>query len=550
MRIISGGVFSAGRVVMAGRSGRLFGALVFLALAVLFPGGLSAQGPVDGDSMVGASIGDASNFIPAFSSDTASSAVVNDAYPGLVKFDKDLNLAGDLAESWEFGEDQRIVTFKLRPGVKWFDGAPFTAEDCVFTWKLMSDPDTPTAYGEHFAQIESAEAVDELTFRVTYKRVMASELTTWSFSIMPKHLLDGVDFDESPLARTTVGTGPYQLESWETAQRIVTRANPGYYDGRPHIDRQITKIIPDMTTQMMELATGGIDLMIMEPDQWVDAQNNKNLKQSYDFYTQPSFSYAYLGFNLRDPRFTDVRVRQAIAYAIDKDEIIEGVLLGFGQKANGPFRPEMWANNKNVPPIPFEPDRAKALLAEAGWTDADGDGVVEKNGEKFVLTIMTNQGNRVREMTLLVIQARLKDVGIEVRPKIVEWAAFLKEYLDKHDFEAIIMGWTIPLDPDLFDVWNSKKTNPGELNFASYANEEVDELIDAGRFNVDQEIRKKAYDRIQEIFREEVPYVFLYVPESLIALNKRFVGPNPAPAGLFHDFPKWYVPLDRQLYKQ
>jgi peptide/nickel transport system substrate-binding protein len=187
-------------------------------------------------------------------------------------------------------------------------------------------------------------------------------------------------------------------------------------------------------------------------------------------------------------------------------------------------------------------------LAEAGWRDTDGDGIVDRGGQNFTLTIMTNQGNRVREQTMMVIQERLRDVGIEVKPRIVEWAAFLKEYIDKRNFEAIIMGWTIPMDPDLFDVWNSKKTNPGELNHISYANPVVDELIDAGRFNLDQNIRKAAYDRIQEIFYEDVPYVFLYVPETLVLIDKRFVGPNVAPIGMGYDQPKWYVPADRQLY--
>jgi peptide/nickel transport system substrate-binding protein len=503
-----------------------------------------------GDSLVSASIGDANNFIPALSSDTSSGAVVEGAYRGLVKYDPNLNVVADLAEGWEISEDQRTITFRLRPGVVWADGKPFTSADCVFTWKLMGDPNTPTAYGEPFSQIESAEAPDDLTFRVTYKKVMAKALITWSFGIMPKHLLDGVNLDDSPLARKTVGTGPFQLERWDTAQTIITAANPLDYEGRPNLDRLVTKIIPDMATQMMELATGSIDTMGLEPDQWTQALENPTYKDNLNFFRYPAFSYTYLGFNQLDPRLSDVRVRKAIAYAIDKSEIIEGVLLGFGTPANGPFKPDMWANNQNVKPYPFDQAQARKLLAEAGWADKDGDGFVEKDGQRFVLTIMLNQGNKVREQTGLVIQSRLKEVGIEVKLRVVEWAAFLKEYIDKHDFEAIIMGWTIPLDPDLFDVFNSAKTKPGELNFISYANAEVDELIDQGRFTLDREVRKRAYDRVQEIFYEEVPYVFLFVPESLTAISKRFVGPEVTPIGLGHNMNFWYVPKDRQLYQK
>jgi peptide/nickel transport system substrate-binding protein len=305
-----------------------------------------------------------------------------------------------------------------------------------------------------------------------------------------------------------------------------------------------------MTTQFMELETGQLDMMGLDPDQWLMAHEKQALIDRYDYHSYMAFSYTYLGFNLRDPRLSDVRVRRAIALAIDKSELVDGVLLGLGRAANGPFKPDMWAYNSAVPPHPYDPEAAKALLAEAGWRDTNGDGVVDKNGQPFVLTIATNQGNRNREMTGLIIQSRLKGVGIEVKLLTIEWAAFLKDFLDKGNFEAIIMGWTIPLDPDLFDVWNSKKTNPGELNFIGYANSEVDALIDQARFTVDQQVRKRAYDRIQEIFHEEVPYVFLYVPDALVAVSKRYVGPESAPAGLTWNLDRWWVPKDRQLMER
>jgi peptide/nickel transport system substrate-binding protein len=526
--------------------------LLALILAILFglPALAQAQVADYGDSLVDATIGDASNFLPALATDTSSAAVSGLAYEGLVKYDPNLNLIGSLAENWEISEDQRTIVFHLRQNLVWADGTPFTADDCVFTWKLMSDPNTPTPYGDNFLQIESAEAVNPLTFKVTYKRVMAQALDTWGLGIMPKHLLEGQDLDESPLARKTVGTGPFQLESWETGQRIISVASPSYWEGRPYLDRLITRVIPDTATQMMELSTGAIDMMGLEPDQWLQAQENPMLKANYNFFHYPDFAYTYLGFNLKDPRFADVRVRRAIALAIDKEEIIEGVLLGFGEAANGPFKSDMWVNNTKVKPVPFDQDQSRKLLAQAGWVDGNGDGIIEKDSVPFVMTIMTNQGNRLREQTGMIIQSRLKEVGIEVKLRTVEWAAFIKEYLDKKDFEAIIMGWTIPLDPDLFEIFNSKKTGPGEFNFASYSNPEVDELLDQGRFNIDRAKRKEAYDRIQEIFAEEVPYVFLYVPEKLMVISNRINGPEVTPIGVGYNLNRWFVPKDRQLYKQ
>jgi peptide/nickel transport system substrate-binding protein len=518
------------------------------AAAQAAPPAAGPGGAAYGDRLLDASIAEATNLIPALASDTSSTAITGQIYRGLVKYDRDLNLVPDLAESWEVSDDQLTVTFRLKGGVQWEDGTPFTAEDCLFTWRLMSDPLTPTPYGEDFRQIARASAPDPLTFVVTYHRTLASAVTIWGFSIMPRHLLDGADLDGSPLARRPVGNGPFRLLSWEPGQRVTLAASDTFSGGRPYLDALVTTIIPDMATQLMELRTGTLDMMSLTPDQWEQAREDPELSSRFSFYKYPAFSYAYLGFNLNDRRLADVRVRRAINHAIDKEELVEGVLLGLGTVANGPFKPDMWANNADVKPFPFDPEKARALLAEAGWTDTDGDGYVDREGRRFTLTVLTNQGNKVREQCALIIQQRLKAVGVEVKIRILEWAALTKENLDKHDFEAVIMGWTIPLDPDLFDVFNSTKTNPGELNFISYRNPEVDRLIDEARFTLDRAARKAALDRIQEIFYEDVPYVFLFVPDSLVALSNRFVGPEVAPIGLGYDIEKWWVPQDRQVW--
>ncbi len=508
------------------------------------------SGPVDGDSLVSATIGEPSNLIPALANDSSSTDITSKVYNGLLKIDKDLNIVPSLAESYEVSEDGLTISFKLRKDVRWHDGRPFTSRDAMFTYKLMIDPRTPTAYAESYRQVLTAEAPDDHTFVVSYERPLSRALVSWCFDIMPAHLLEGQELDGHPLARQPVGTGPYKFEKWESGQRVTLVANDDYFEGRAHIDRLVARIIPDLSAQMMELMSGHIDTMGLTPDQYEEKSHDQSFIGQYNMFKYPAFAYTYLGFNLRDPKFSDKRVRQAIALAIDKEELIDGVLLGLGRPANGPFKPDMWACNQNVKPYPFDPERAKNLLAEAGWTDTDGDGVLDKNGQPFQFTIMTNQGNKMREQTGLIIQARLAQIGIKVNLRIVEWAAFLKEYLDKANFESIVMGWTIPIEPDLYDVWNSTKTKPGALNFVGFQNQEVDALIDEARFTLDQSVRKKAYDRIQEIFYEEVPYVFLYVPDALPVYSNRFIGPQVGPGGIGHNLKGWYVPLDRQIYSQ
>ena len=507
------------------------------------------RSPAYGDALIRGNIGDASNLIPALASDTASTDVTSLVYNGLIKYDANLNLVGSLAESWEVSEDGLTITFHLRKDVKWHDGQPFTSKDALFTYQLMIDPNTPTAYGDDFKQVKKAEALDDCTFKVSYDRPYAPGLASWGFHIMPEHLLKGRDITTSPLARNPVGTGPYRFKSWETGQQIVLEANPDYFEGRPYISRLVTRVIPDLATMFLELKSGNLDFMRLTPDQYTRETDTSDFKKNFKKYQYPAMGYTYLGFNLLDPKFEDRRVRQAIAYAINQEEVIKGVLLGLGRAANGPYLPGSWAYNDQVTPYPFDQDKARKLLAEAGWTDTNGDGVLDKDGQPFEFTIITNQGNKLREQTAVIIQQRLKEVGMTVKVRSIEWAAFLKEFVDKKNFEAIILAWTIPPDPDLYDVWSSTKTKPGELNFISFKNEEVDKLLEEARYTFDREVRKKAYFRIQEILKEEVPYVFLYVPDALPAVASRVHGVDPAPAGIDYNLPKWYVPAGMQKYK-
>jgi len=505
-------------------------------------------GPAYGDAIIIGSIGDASNLIPVISSDSASHEVAGFVYNGLVKYDKDYNIVGDLAESWEVSEDNLTITFHLRKDVKWQDGAPFTSDDVMFTYKLMIDPNTPTAYAADFLLVREAKNPDPYTFIVTYGEPFAPALISWGFWIVPKHLLENKDITTSELGRNPVGTGSYRFKEWSTGEKIVLDSYHDYFEGRPYIDRVIYRIIPDTATMFLELKSGGVDWMGLSPIQYKHQTDDAAFKRDFVTYQYLADGYAYLGFNLRDPKFTDKRVRQAISYAIDKQEIIDIVLLGLGEIATGPYKPGTWQYNGDVQRYDYDPAKAKKLLADAGWKDTDGDGVLDKDGVPFEFTIVTNQGNELRAKSAELIQNKLKDVGIKVNIRIVEWAAFLSEFIEPKDFEAVILGWNILQDPDLYDVWHSSKTGPNELNHVSFANPEVDRLLVEGRKVFDRDERKEYYDRLQEILADEAPYVFLYVPYALPAISARFKGIEPAPAGISYNFNEWYVPEQLQRY--
>ncbi len=506
-----------------------------------------SETPVYGDRLVEGTIGEASTLIPILASDSASHSVAGQIYNGLVKYDKNLKLTADLAQSYSIAPDGLTITFHLRHGVTWHDGAPFTARDVLYTYKVIIDPATPTAYAEDFKQVQSVTAPDPYTVVARYAAPFAPALASWGTSILPAHLLEGKDITKSPLARQPVGTGPYKFKEWVAGQKIVLEANPDYFEGRPYIDRYVYRIIPDTSTMYMELKAGGVDLMGLTPVQFSRQTVSAEFTRRFNKYRYPSSSYLYMGYNLRHPLFGDKRIRQAIAAAINKDELVQGVLFGMGQKSHGPIVPGRWAYNPNVKDIAYNPARAAELLAQAGWREKNSDGILVRDGKPFQFTILTNQGNQQRLMSAQIIQQRLRLVGIEVKIRIVEWATFLKEYIDKGNFEVVMLAWNISQDPDMFDIWHSSKTKPGELNFIGYANPEVDRLLVAGRSTFDLEERKKAYFRIQDILAEEQPYTFLYVPDALITVSARIRGIEPAPIGIGHNQIKWFVPKNEQV---
>ena len=308
------------------------------------------------------------------------------------------------------------------------------------------------------------------------------------------------------------------------------------------------RIIPDLATMFLELKSGNIDYMGLTPLQYTRQTDTPKFNKNFTKYKYLAFAYTYLGYNMLNQKFQDKRVRQALSYAINKEEIVEGVLVGLGEVATGPYKPGTWQYNPAVKRYPYDPEKARRLLKEAGWVDSDGDGLLDKDGTPFEFTVITNQGNTQRARTAEIIQRRLSEIGITMTIRTLEWATFINEYIDKKKFEAVILGWTMGQDPDQFDIWHSGKTNFKELNFISYKNEEVDQLLQKGRHTFDQAKRKKAYFRFQEILAEDQPYTFLYVPYSLPAIQKRFHGIEPAPAGISYNFTKWYVPKGQQKY--
>lgn len=501
--------------------------------------------PVNGGSSINAMVGEPSGLIAMIAGESAASAIASSIFNSLLKYDKNLDLEGELAKSWTISSDRRTITFKLKPDMKWADGQPLTSADILFTWKLVTDENTRTPYGSDYKLVIKAETPDALTFRVSYQEPYAPALDTWAgLQILPKHLLEGQDINTTTFARNPVGSSYYKLEQWRNGERISLVRNPLSTQGEARIERLVSRFIPDAASQFLELMADNIDTMTLNPIQYARIfPSRPDLAQKIALYKELGNSYTYLGFNLKRKPFNDIRVRQAINYAINKQELIDGVLLGLGEPVASPYKPGTRWTNPDLSPYPYDPQKALALLKEAGYEDHDGDGILDKDGKPLSFEMLTNQ-NKQREMSAVLIQRRLKEIGIDANIRVLEWASFIGRFIKTGEFDAVVLGWSLSLDPDQYSIWHSSQQQPGQFNFIGYNNPQVDRLLEQGRMELDIEKRMKIYHEFARILLEDSPIVYLYAGYGLPAIHKRIKGiDNPAPpAGIGHNSHEWYIP--------
>lgn len=520
--------------------------LCFLSLPRLAGAAAGQDEPADGGRLVLGTIGEPSNLNPYISTDSASHDVADLLFIAPIRYNKNLELEPFACKSWTMSPDGLRLTLHMRPGIQWEDGTELTAEDVVFTAKMAADPKVGSPYAEDFLHIASIEAPDRYTVDVVYKSYYARALETFTSAILPKHILEGKDVRACDFSRRPVGAGPYRLKSWESGSRLTLEASPTYFLGRPHIDEVIYRVIPDSGTMFMEARSGRIDLMGLSPEQYLCQTNTPWWEKNFRKYRYLASVYVYLGFNMEHPFFKDVRVRRAVSMAISRDDLVKGALLGQGVPAIGPYKPGTSYYHPTLRPVKQNAEEARRLLSEAGFRDSDGDGILEKDGKPFAFTVLTNQGNSERILVSIIIQNQLRRVGIDVRVRTVEWAAFIREFVNKGLFDALVLGWTVTPDPDIYQVWHSSQAVPGGLNFMHFKNKELDALLEEGRVTRDEKRRHEIYCRVQEILDSEQPYCFLYYPYSLPVVRSRFMGIEPALAGIIWNMDKWWIPRDRQ----
>ena len=423
---------------------------------------------------------------------------------GLTVHDVDDQVVPGLAESWDYDEDTYTYTFHIRDGIKWHDGEPFTADDVKFTIEAIMDPDNGSENAPNYEDVQEITVTDDQTIAFKLAEPNVAFLEYMTMAILPKHLLDGEDMQESDFFRHPIGTGPYKLESWDAGQSIVMVKNEDYYLGSPKIDKVIFKIVEDDNTQAVQLQSGEIDMALLDPK---NAQSFKDT-EDYTCYDMTTSDYRGIMFNFGNDYWTENKdIIPAVCYGIDRQAIIDAVLLGQGMPAYGPLQRNIY-NDEKVEHYDYNPEKAKEILENAGCT-MDDDGFYERNGEEigFVISVMSGEQDRI-DIAQAAAQ-QLQEIGINCTvdiPAQMDWGGQM----------ACLIGWGSPFDADdhTYKVFGTDKG----ANYSGYSNEKVDEYLTLARQYEDQETRAKYYDLFQEELAKDPAYAFIcYIDANYVA---------------------------------
>ena len=410
-----------------------------------------------------------------------------------------------------------IIRFTLRKDVQWHDGAPFTSADVTFTYHAIMDERVASPSSSDFELVSSLETPDPYSVVVRYKKPFSPALLSWMQSILPAHLLEKVEPAKwaEIYNRHPIGTGPFKFGNWKTNEYIRLIKNPDYFRGSPWLDSVVFRVLPDPLTLQLAFQTKQVDFWAVEPWAVQGVENDKR----FDLFSSAGNMYNYIGWNLERPMFQDLRVRKALAEAVNIPQMIKYILYGRGVQSTGIFTPKMWFFDPKVQPLPYDPKAAAALLDEAGWK-VGTDGIRVKDGKRLSFTLLANNGNDVRRDIATLVQDDLRKIGVEVKVEIYEWSVLLKRFVNKGEFDAIVLGWGLGNDYDQYAIWHSSKTHPEELNFVHYKNPEVDHLLTDLRQEYSRPEILRLTAKLQQTIYADQPYIFLFVPEGTSVMWK------------------------------
>jgi peptide/nickel transport system substrate-binding protein len=467
--------------------------------------------------------------------ETRTNRVLPLVFEGLIGLDGALEPVPVLAESWTVAPDGRSIKFKLRPGVTWHDGKPFTSEDVAFTVKAIAETAAPTSLKAYFSIVSKVSTPDDLTVEVTYARPYAPALMTWTVGILPAHIYGGGALEDSPGNKEPVGTGPYRMTRWEPGARILLEANPSWWNGRANLDR--VEILFDVADPLAALANGQIDFAdVPEVEAWSTRTQLPEFRDDFEVQTVPGSLFRMIAWNLDKKPFDDRRVRTALTMALDRHRVIEDVLLGEARAMSAPFFPTMFGADPEIAPLPFDLEKAGKLLDEPGWIKGP-DG-------RFALHVIAiaSQKTATNEEMWAIFRHDLAALGVALSVEYLSARDF-EARIVKRDFDAAFLGWLPDIaDPDPSALLHSSQ-RVGQ-NLAGFASPEVDKLLETAAATPNREERKAQYHKLHAILAEQLPYTVLYAPFGHYAWSRRLRGVSAQDVSQLARFPglsRWWA---------
>jgi peptide/nickel transport system substrate-binding protein len=490
---------------------------------------------------------DVDNWNPYLADDELSYDLLPLIYPSLLIEQADYqdhppSFAPSLAESWDWSEDHLALTLHLRTDAVWSDGVSVTSKDVLFTWQTQMSPEVAWSVSYLKDYIDKVEADDEHTVRFHFNHLYPYQMSDANEGlIIPAHAWSKISYTEwrdTDWTEQALSAGPFRLERTTRNQEIVLVRNTSYWrQDRPLLDSVVWRVVPSEVSLLTQLRTGAVDMVRMVP-----AQESTRVAAApeTDLIVFPDRRYTYVGWNNRRPLFTDARVRRALTMAIDRSTAVETAIAGYGRVAVGPILSFMWAFNDELAPLPYDPEQARSLLAEAGWNDSDGDGILDRDGQRFAFELLTNTETQHHQDACTLIHEQLGRIGIDASTRVLDFGALIS-LMVSGEFDAYLASWHEPTMIDLEDVWHTTDPEAPGSNFVGYSNPEVDRLIVEANGASDFQTQKPLFDKIQELIVADQPYTFMYESKRRTGISIRIHGADVNDASPFFNLEDWYV---------
>ncbi len=483
---------------------------------------------------------------PITSNEMISVRLTELIFNGLVGINEKQEIVPELADKWDRSADSRTYTFFLRKDVMWHpkegeEPKPFTADDVIFTYKIMMHPKTITPLKVRYEFISTVEKLDDYTVKFTLKRPILNALAKFSFKVIPKHGPKNPLYltREDPFVRNPIGTGPYLLKNITAEREIVLSANENYFKGRPHVDKFIAKPFADQNIMTQALMFNALDMIVL-----VNPRDIPEIQGDKRFILQPynALSYSFFGYNVRNPLLSDKRVRKAFTHALNRQEMLDSFFNGQGTIISGPFAPGSWAYNLDVQPLPFDPEKARALLQEAGFSRGP-DGFMQKDGKPLALSLKVpiEKESEAVKRVVLAFKNYLKNIGVDIKVEFKEWQAWKEDVFLEHDFDIIFAIWVFDDSADISSLFHSGEIGAWKNNFGGYSNPEVDGLINESKLTLDHEKRRTINRKLHTILAEENPYTFLWTLTNYAAYHKKVRRVAIHPYKFFSYADDWFI---------